>query len=76
MGRLIGNEIQVLKMLGDENQTTRQQMETFYTLCDQMLQQVDKTKYIVIIICDDLSWTPPPQIKCYKLSTRLTKKKL
>ena len=31
-------------------------IERYYTLCNQLLKQVDKTKYLGVIISEDLSW--------------------
>ncbi len=37
---------------------SRSPHEKFYTLCNEILKQVDKTKYLGVTISDDLSWSP------------------
>ncbi len=54
----MGNEIQPLKMSVMRINGSGQPLKRFYILCNWVLQQVDQTTYLGVMISDDLSWSP------------------
>ena len=48
------SKCEVMRINHAKNDSKR--IERYYTLCNQVLKQVDKTKYLGVIISEDLSW--------------------
>ncbi len=46
---------------------SKQQLDTFYILCDKVFQQVDKTIYIGISTSDYLSWNSNIRIRIIRI---------
>jgi len=51
--------------------TDRQPLTMMYSLCDHVLEQMDRAKYLGITVTHDLDWTPHIQSVCNKSSSTL-----